>query len=101
MIEGLKGNEETVDNYGYVTPDSLGRYVYNKIMSLPPEERPIQKPIRKVQQSGDIILAYYPQFARTMTDNQFAGANVMTYTRESERYHRPGKSAICILKEDE
>ncbi|SRR5215207_709567 len=65
LIEGLKGNEETVDNYGYVTPDSLGRYVYNKIMSLPPEERPMQKPIRKVQQSGDIVLAYYPQFLKT------------------------------------
>jgi hypothetical protein len=94
LIEGLKGNEETVDNYGYVTPDSLGRYVYNKIMSLPPEERPIQRPIRKVQQSGDIILAYYPQFARTMTDNHFAGA-----TRESERYHRSGKSARDLHSE--
>ena len=69
LIEGLKGNEETVDNYGYVTPDSLGRYVYNKIMSLPPEERPIQKPIRKVQQSGDIILAYYPQFLKPRKEN--------------------------------
>jgi hypothetical protein len=92
LIEGLKGNEETVDNYGYVTPDSLGRYVYNKIMSLPPEERPIQKPIRKVQQSGDIILAYYPQFARTMTENQFARTNLMSHTMESERFHRSGKS---------
>jgi hypothetical protein len=33
-------------------------------MSLPPEERPMQKPIRKVQQSGDIVLAYYPQFLK-------------------------------------
>jgi len=56
LIEGLRGNEETVDNYGYVTPDSLGRYVYDKIMLLPPEQRPAQKPIRKVQQSGDIIV---------------------------------------------
>jgi uncharacterized caspase-like protein len=65
LIEGLRGSEETVDNYGCVTPDSLGRYVYDKIMSLPPEQRPAQKPIRKVQQSGDIVLAYYPQFSKT------------------------------------
>jgi uncharacterized caspase-like protein len=65
LIEGLRGNEETVDNYGCVTPDSLGRYVYDKIMSLPPEQRPAQKPIRKVQQSGDIVLAYYPEFSKT------------------------------------
>jgi hypothetical protein len=39
--------------------------VYNRIMSLPPEERPMQKPIRKVEQSGDIILAYYPELAKS------------------------------------
>jgi hypothetical protein len=68
LLEGLKGNEETVDSYGYITPDSLSKYVYNKIMSLPLDERPLQKPIRKVEQSGDIVLAYYPELAKIKTD---------------------------------
>ena len=69
LIEGLRGNEDTVDNYGCITPDSLGKYVYNKIMSLPLDERPMQKPIRKVQQSGDIVLAYYPQFLKSIHED--------------------------------
>ena len=59
LLEGLSG--QAIDNEGYVTPDSLGKYAYDKIMSLPSEERPMQKPIRKVEASGDIVLAYYPQ----------------------------------------
>jgi hypothetical protein len=69
LIEGLKGNEEAVDNYGCVTPDLLGKFIYNRIMSLPVEKQPHQKPIRKVQQSGDIVLAYYPQFAKMKDKN--------------------------------
>ena len=34
-------------------------------MSLPPERRPIQKPVRKVEESGDIVLAFYPEFVRS------------------------------------
>jgi hypothetical protein len=65
LLEGLKGKQAAaVDEEGFVTPDSLGRYVYNAIMSLPPERRSMQKPVRKVEESGDIALAYYPQFRR-------------------------------------
>jgi hypothetical protein len=59
-----------------------------------------QKPIRKIETSGDIILAYYPQFARTKIDNQFARANLITHIRESERYHRPRKSARDMQSEE-
>ncbi len=61
LLQGLSGeDEEAVDKYGNVTVDTLGKYVYNKIMSLPSDKRPKQKPIRKVEASGDIVLAHYP-----------------------------------------
>ena len=49
LLEGLRGNESSVDDRGYVTADSLGKYVYNSIMSLPSERRPKQKRIRKIE----------------------------------------------------
>jgi uncharacterized caspase-like protein len=49
LLEGLKGKQAgAIDDEGYVTPDSLSKYVYNTIISLLPEKRPIQKPVRKV-----------------------------------------------------
>ena len=61
LLQGLSGeDEEAIDKYGNVTVDTLGKYVYNKIMSLPPNKKPKQKPIRKVEASGDIVLACYP-----------------------------------------
>jgi tetratricopeptide (TPR) repeat protein len=65
LLEGLRGIKEATEANGFVTVDSLSRYVYNAIMSLPSDRRLRQKPIRKVEASGDIILAYYPQFIRT------------------------------------
>jgi hypothetical protein len=62
LLEGLKGDKEATDSDGYVTVDSLSNYVYDKIMELPEDKRPKQKPLRKVEASGDIILAYYPHF---------------------------------------
>jgi len=69
LIEGLRGQKGSVDSDGNVTPESLGKYVHNAIMSLKPEQRPKQKPIRKVEASGDIILARYPELARQSTDH--------------------------------
>ena len=67
LLDGLSGNEHTVDIDGCVTPDLLGNYIYDKIMSLPSEQRSEQTPIRKVEQSGNIILACYPHLARRGT----------------------------------
>ena len=53
FIEGLKGSKESIDIKGNVTPDTLGKYVYNKVT----DTHPNQKPIRKVEASGEIILA--------------------------------------------
>ena|SRR5436309_92995 len=33
LLQGLRGNTESVDNEGNVTPQSLGKYVYRAIMS--------------------------------------------------------------------
>jgi uncharacterized caspase-like protein len=54
LLEGLRG--QATNNDGNVTPDSLGNYAYEKIMSLPSEQIPMQTPIIKGEQSGDIIL---------------------------------------------
>jgi Caspase domain/SIR2-like domain len=62
LLEGLRPNEMAVDLNGNVTVDTLGKYVYDSIMSLPPDKRPNQKPVRKVEAGGTIVLASYPQF---------------------------------------
>jgi hypothetical protein len=60
LLEGLKGNTESVDSEDNVTPQSLGKYVYRKIMSLPVDERPRQKPITRAEESGGGSLKYLP-----------------------------------------
>src|SRR3989442_15815429 len=64
LLEGLKRNEKSVDSEGNVTPDSLGNYLYREIVNLPPDRRPKQKPIRKTEASGEIVLAYYPELGK-------------------------------------
>ncbi|HXX97362.1 MAG TPA: caspase family protein [Candidatus Bathyarchaeia archaeon] len=61
LLEGLRGNTESIDSGGNVTPQSLGNYVYRKIMSLLPDKRPKQKPMIKAEESANVILASYPQ----------------------------------------
>ncbi len=56
MLEGLKG--KAVDPEGHVTPQSLGKYVYEE-MIRPDGERPKQIPFLKTDDSGDVILAHY------------------------------------------
>jgi hypothetical protein len=60
LLKGLRGDKESVDNEGNVTPQSLGNYVVRAIMSLPPDERPRQRPIIKAEESGNVILVSYP-----------------------------------------
>ncbi|MDQ3969943.1 MAG: tetratricopeptide repeat protein, partial [Thermoproteota archaeon] len=62
LLEGLKGNEKSVDSSGNVTADTLGKYVYREIINLPPEKRPKQTPIRKLEVGDEIILAHYPEY---------------------------------------
>jgi tetratricopeptide (TPR) repeat protein len=74
LIKGLKGDEGAIDDYGYVTADSLARFIYTKIMSLPREKRPRQKPIRKMEMSGEIVIAHYPQYSKKKLVDQLEGA---------------------------
>ena len=60
LFKGLKGNTESIDSEGNVTPQSLGNYVIRAIMSLPLDERPKQRPMLKTEESGNVILASYP-----------------------------------------
>jgi Caspase domain len=72
LLKALKGEvAEAIDNDGCVTVDSLSRSVYKTIMSLPASKRPKQKPIRKMEASGDIVLAYYPQFSKSQKDRTY------------------------------
>ena len=68
LLQGLKGNAESVDDEGNVTPQSLGRYVYRSIMSLPPDKRPRQTPFTRAEGSGDVILAPHPELARKVVE---------------------------------
>src|SRR5215831_11148312 len=61
LLEGLRGNTESIDSDGNATPQSLGNYVYRKIISLPPDERAKQRPMIKAQESRNVILASYPE----------------------------------------
>jgi len=49
LLEGLKGDEEAVDAYGNVTAETLGKFVHRSIVNLPPDKRPKQTPIRKIE----------------------------------------------------
>ena len=56
LLEGLKGNENAIDKFGNVTPGTLGKYVHDKIINLPNGKKPNQRPILKVEESGDFPL---------------------------------------------
>jgi tetratricopeptide (TPR) repeat protein len=64
LLEGFRGTKSAVDEDGNVTPDTLGKYVFREIVNLPEAKRPKQKPIRKVEAGGDIILAQYPEIVK-------------------------------------
>ena len=65
LLQGLRGTEKSVDSDGNITPYSLGNFIYRSILNLPAVKRPKQKPITKVEASGDIILASYPNLSRS------------------------------------
>jgi Thermolysin metallopeptidase, alpha-helical domain/Thermolysin metallopeptidase, catalytic domain/Caspase domain len=69
LLNGLKGADgKSVNQRGNLTPDSLGSYISEEILSLPNKERPRQKPIRKVDNAeSELVLAYYPGYVRDNT----------------------------------
>ncbi len=68
LIQGLKGaNGESVDINGYVIPELLGSYVNKKILEIDAIK---QKPIVKIDATGQLILAYYPDLANRQEQQQ-------------------------------
>jgi tetratricopeptide (TPR) repeat protein len=61
LLKGLRGNMDSIDSEGNVTPQSLGNYIIRSIMKLPVDERPRQRPMIKAEESGNVILASYPE----------------------------------------
>ena len=61
LLAGLRGDMESIDSEGNVTPQSLGNYIIRSIMRLPLDERPRQRPMIKAEESGNVILASYPE----------------------------------------
>jgi tetratricopeptide (TPR) repeat protein len=66
LVEGLRGNEKSVDDKGNVTPSSLSNYIYRSIQSLAVERR--LKLITRVEASDGIVLEHYPQLAKIKAD---------------------------------
>jgi Caspase domain/Bacterial Ig domain len=93
LLQGLKGTEKSVDADGNITPYSLGNYVYRSILNLPPKKRPKQKPITKVEASGDIILASYPNLARSREAVRTIGPAITERESQSEPPVPPGPAA--------
>jgi hypothetical protein len=88
LLDGLRGaNGESVDQNGNVTPDSFGRYVYDKVTEFSPDQRPI----RKVEASGDIILAHYPRFATRSIDKY-------VHTQDIASIIKKGKQTVKVVQ---
>jgi tetratricopeptide (TPR) repeat protein len=69
LLEGLKGNRNSVDDEGNVTYDTLGRFISQEMGRLSVEKRPKQTPLRKGEVSGgEIILASYPSLGKNKID---------------------------------
>jgi Flp pilus assembly protein TadD len=69
LLEGLKGHKEAVNNDGYVTPETIGKFIHRKIVSLPSDRRPKQTPLSKGEASGEIVLTEYPHLRKKEQKN--------------------------------
>ena len=101
LLEGLRGNERSVDVNGNITPYSLGSYVYKVIMNLPPKKRPKQKPITKVEASGDIILASYPNLVRRDSSailTPISSSGLLFYSLLPEQVSQPAQQRRLISR---
>jgi hypothetical protein len=88
LLKGLRGNSESVDSEGNVTPQSLGRYVYRAIMSLPADKRPRQTPITRAEESGDVILASHPELRKVVETMPVKTSSVSKYSHTKQGQSR-------------
>jgi len=108
VIEGIKGNKNSVDKDGYVTPTSLSKYIYDEMMDHPEKDGTIQKPIMKIEGSGDIILAIHEEFRAQSSggfsdseDIQKAVQETEKARQEAEKLNYQGLTLMEIGKYDE
>jgi uncharacterized protein YjbI with pentapeptide repeats len=82
LIQGLRGaNGESVDINGYVTLELLSSYVNKKIYELPTIK---QKPIRKIEVTGQITLAHYPSLAKRQQQTSQKSSHLIQLLRKGK-----------------
>src|SRR5215212_4123429 len=60
VLAGLKGSASSVDEGGYVTVNTLFRFVYDSMLNLPWKSRSRQVPVIKIEKArGEVILAHH------------------------------------------
>ncbi len=100
LLQGLGGSaKDAIETNGNVTVDSLSRYVYNTMMSLSPDKRPKQKPIKKVEASGDIILAHYDIDKTTNIGKDKESSTNSSSDTTSEIYNKSENQSLKNIKE--
>ncbi len=86
MLKGLRGaNGKSVDEEGIVTPETLMNYVDLELDNLPIGKKPNQTPLRKIEVTGKIILAEYPQYSQKSVQQE-------AKTKISDLISQPGLS---------
>jgi hypothetical protein len=93
LLKGLRGNRESIDSEGNVTPQSLGNYVIRAIMSLPADERPKQRQVIKAEESGNVILASYPRLipppTNPLPNNSIYESLTKTHEAKVHKFMKP------------
>jgi uncharacterized protein YjbI with pentapeptide repeats len=82
LIQGLRGaNGESVDINGYVTLELLSSYVNKKFYELPTIK---QKPIRKIEVTGQITLADYASLAKKQQQTSQKSSHLLELLRKGK-----------------
>jgi tetratricopeptide (TPR) repeat protein len=93
LIEGLKGAKDAINKQGNITPDSLGKYLYHKVTKVFPN----QKPIRKVEASGDIILASYPNLIQNFDPKLQKNYDIKIIINEANDFLKNGEYNKALI----
>jgi uncharacterized protein YjbI with pentapeptide repeats len=97
LLQGLMGNTESIDSEGNVTPQSLGKYIYRAIMSLPLDKRPRQIPITRAEESGNIILASYPELKPRKIEDTLASMLKLLREGNVQEFNKTREENSAIL----
>ena len=81
IVNGLNGSDKnSVDKNGFVTPHTLGKYAYEKMIDL----ELAQQPINNTQASGDIFLAHYPNLSLPPQEEEIRQRSEVEIRQRSE-----------------